>query len=96
MALAKSRTRAWELTALEVIAHCYASRRVTLGSRRTRPAMDAAGAAILILRDRGYSFPEIKRALGWPSHGTVIRVLHVFTARLHAEDRAKHLTPRLT
>lgn len=73
----------------DLVTDCLWSRGVPLGERRTRRCMEAYGAAILILREHGYSLPEIARAIGFGSHSGIALCLEKFAAKLHAEDRAK-------
>jgi hypothetical protein len=85
----KPRPTAWRGTAEEVVHDCFTSRGVPFGEIKSPRSLDATGAAIMILHERGMSHTEIPRHVWMACHSSTYRALQMFTARLFAEDRAK-------
>lgn len=81
------RDAAWADSPEAVVAGCLASRGVLERRRGCPEAAEALGAACVILRDRGFSWPEIGRACGLMTHSRVFDMHRAYVARLFAEDR---------
>lgn len=84
----KPRPTAWRGTAEEVVRDCFASRGVPLGEIKSPRSLDATGAAILILHERGMPYTQIPPHVGMADHTSTLRALRAYAARLFAEDRA--------
>lgn len=66
---------AWRDRPSDVVRQCLSSRGLSAGSlpsgRRTRRHVLAMGAACVVLRDRGMSWPDIARLFGRRSHSSM-------------------------
>lgn len=79
----------WRDSAAEVMRQCLSSRGLSSdhlpSGRRTRRHVLAMGAACVILRDRGMSWPEIARLFGRRSHSSMHHAYLMYRSELWGE-----------